>query len=119
MTTTITHPGGTITPLLVDGYSATRASRNLEHVILGRSSSDFTLRPAALRRGELKMLFALESDAADAVTALSTPDTYTLVTDARTTLNMDFVVLDGGCQLALDEQTRDMWVVTVPFQEFT
>lgn len=119
MTTTITYSGGTLTPELVDGYQAARSSRNVEHVVLGRAGSDFTLRPAALRSGTLTLLFPLEADAAEALTALSAPEAFTLASDDRTTLDMEFVVVGSGADMALDDATRDVWIVSLPFQEVT
>lgn len=119
MTTTITYSGGTLTPELVDGYQGAREARNVEHVILGRAGSDFTLRPAALRSGTLRLLFPLEADAAEALDALSAAETFALTTDERTTLDMEFVTVDAGASMELDNVTRRVWIVSVPFQEVT
>lgn len=119
MTTVITYTDGTITPTLVDGYTIARESRNIEHIILGRASSDFTLRPAGLRAGTLRLLFPLEADATAAEAALSTAELFSLVTDDRDGLDMSFVVVGGGVELALDDQTRSVWIVSVTFQETT
>lgn len=115
--TTITHSTGVITPTVVDGWSASREARTKVHDILGRSDPDVTLRPAGLRAGTLKLVFATEQAAADAVAVLAVPQVLTLADADRPSLAGRFVAADGTIELQLDDETRDVWIVTCPFRE--
>ena len=117
--TTITHDAGVITPQLVDGYQASSEARTIVHPILNRSSPDITFRAAGLRTGTFRCLFRLEVDAVDAFAVFRTPQVLTITDDARTGIGMSFVVADGDISVELDDKTRDLWWVEVPFQEVT
>ncbi|WP_309105018.1 hypothetical protein [Microbacterium sp.] len=119
--TTITHTTGTLTPVVVDGWRAARPARTVVHEILGRTDPDVTFRPAGLRRGTLRLVFPAEADAAHAVQVLATPQRLTLTDPDRATLAMAFVVpSDGGdIECELDDATRNVWIVSCPFQEVT
>ncbi|WP_295012489.1 hypothetical protein [uncultured Microbacterium sp.] len=117
MTTTITAGTATITPLLVEGYTAARDGGALVHRILGSSAPDVTLRPAGMRTGSLVLLFDVEGTARAAWTALSGA-VVAVLTDTDRAIGMSFVVPDGQpLSLALDDVTRRHWHLTVPFQE--
>lgn len=117
MTTTITAGATTITPDLVDGYSVTRSSQSILHPIIGAAEPDVTFRPMGLRRGTLRCIFALEADAWTAYNAIAGANTSTLVSDERD-IDMVFMV-DGELSIELDDETRDMFIVSIDFQELT
>lgn len=117
MASTITHTTGTLTPAVVDGWRMSREARSRVHTILGRSAPDVTLRPAGMRKGALRCVFATEATAAAAVAVFATPQVLTFTDTDRPLLAGSFVVADGDIELELDDTTRNTWVVTVPFQE--
>lgn len=114
--TTITHSGGVITPTIVNGYSAARSPRSILHPILGRDADDVTFRPTALRKGTLKLVFALEADAHAAVEVLAVPQVLTLA-DPDVNIGMEFVVAEEDIVPQLDDETRSVWIVQAPFRE--
>lgn len=114
---TITHAAGVIVPVVAGGWEATRPARSVVHEVLGRSDPDVTLRPAGTRRGTLRLVFAAEADAADASVVLGRGEVFTFADPDRGTLGMSFVVADGDVSLSLDDETRDVWIVLVPFVE--
>ncbi len=117
MSTTITHSTGTITPDEVDGFEASRAVRSIVHTILGRADPDITYRPASLRQGTLTLVFASGADAATAEAALLIPQVFTLTDTDVAQVAMSFIVADGDLVSSLDDSTRVVWLVRVPFQE--
>lgn len=117
MTSTITHALGTIVPTVVNGYTATRTAETVVHRIINRSEPDVTFRPAGLRTGSLRCVFATESEAKAAYGVLSDPQVFALADDDVPTVDMSFVVADGDIEISLDPDTRRVWVVTVPFVE--
>lgn len=114
--TTITHASGAIAPTEVDGYAAARTPRTILHPILGREGDDVTFRPAALRKGTLKLVFAAEADAHAAVAVLATPQVLTL-NDPDVEIAMTFVVAEEEILAELDDETRQVWIVSTPFRE--
>ena len=56
--TTVTIGSESWTPNAVDGYDSSRTTASVVHQVLGRSDPDITSRPAALRTGTLRMIFA-------------------------------------------------------------
>lgn len=119
MASTITHSTGTLTPAVVDGWQMSREARSRVHTILGRSAPDVTLRPAGMRKGTLRCVFATEAAASAAEAVFAIPQVLTFADSDRPTLAGSFVVADGDIELELDDSTRNTWIVTVPFQEVT
>lgn len=115
--TTITHAGGAFTPTQVDGYEPSIQVRSIVHTILGRSDPDVTFRPSGMRTGTLSLVFAAQSDAWAAVAVLRVPQVLTLTDDDVAVVNMSFVVAPGDLRPTLDDATRTVWVLEVPFQE--
>lgn len=115
--TTLSNGTTTITPDIVDGYFSARTVRNVLHDILDRPDPDVSFATAATRAGALRLVFALEADALAAVAAHADAATWTLTDIDRPTLDMAYVVADGELSIALDDETRDIWIVTVPFRE--
>lgn len=114
--TTISNGSTTITPSLVLGYTARRATRNVVHQVIGRPDPDVTLREAASRTGTLRLLFTTETAAHDAVEALASADVWALSEDDLTTIDMRFVA-SGEIEKALDDRTRTIWTVTADYTE--
>lgn len=116
MTTTIANNLDVFTAVLVDGYSATRASRNILHPIIGLNTFAVSLRPSALRSGSLKVLFTDEAIAGALLDALGEGVELTLDSSDRPAINMQFVAT-GDATLELDDETRDTWWVLFDWQE--
>lgn len=115
--TTIIHDAGVVTPTIVDGYSATRAARTIVHHIIGRPDPDISFRPASLRTGQLTCVFALQDAALAAATVFAKPQPLTLA-DPDVAIGMTFIVPEGGAiEVELDDETRDVWLVHVDFEE--
>lgn len=119
MATTITHTGGTITPTLVDGYSASVEPGNLVHLVPNRAAPDYALREAGLRTGELTLVFAGQAAAVAAFAALRVKQVLTLTSTDVPTISMSFIIFGGTLRLELDRTTRKAWTVIVPYQEVT
>ncbi|WP_157540754.1 hypothetical protein [Microbacterium sp. XT11] len=117
MSTVIVHSAGTITPKVVQGFESARAARTIVHTILGRADPDITYRPAALRSGTLTLVFANGADAAAAEAVLVMPQTFTLSDTAVPQVAMKFVVAGGDVVRTLDDGTRTVWTVKIPFRE--
>lgn len=117
MPTTITHSEGSIVPVAIDGYEASREARTVVHPVLNRSSPDITLRAMGLRTGTLTCVFDDQNDAISAYGSLSIPQILTLTNDDIPSINMTFVVGPEGEQatIALDLQTR--WILNLPYVE--
>jgi hypothetical protein len=106
-----------VEPILVDGYETTRAARSVVHTVVGRTFPDVTLRAPGPRRGALRMLFATEAEAVRAFAILSEPRAFTLSEPDLPGIGMRFVVADGDLSAGLDDTTRRVWWVRVPFVE--
>lgn len=120
MATTITAPGVSITPTVVDGYTANREAQSIVHTILGKQSPDITFRDALLRSGTLTLKFAgatSEDDSAEAEIAHAGAQVFFLTSDERATIEMSYVVAGGPVVRTLDDDSRDAWIVEVPYQE--
>lgn len=118
MSTEIVTTAGTITPVLVDGYQARRRATSRVHNILGSGDSDITLRPPLMRAGTLSLLFDSEAPALAALSALALPEIFSLNSDDLAGIGMSFCVPEGeDLVINLDDDTREVWIVGVPFQE--
>jgi hypothetical protein len=146
MATTITYPGGIIAPTLVNGYDSERATGTVVHQILGRSDPDVTIRPAALRSGRLRLIFAdtpasssdgglvydgdgyivetgggsvpAGADSKACEDAHAAGGVFTLGGEERTSIPMSYVP-KGAIRRTLDPDTMDVWIVEVDFHEVT
>lgn len=140
MTTVIEYgDSGLIVPTLIDGYQASRESRNVIHTAVGLAAPSVTIRPAGMRRGTLRMVFSggsastqyavvdgyiqrvetgsdPEQDSKDAFDAHSGANVFVLRDSTRTTVEMTYVA-DGAIGRELDSVTRRTWIVTVDYQE--
>lgn len=117
MATTISDGTTTLTATVMDGYSATRRSRNVVRAILGSNAPAVSLRDAALRSGSHRLVFASQSVAAAALAMLSTGAELTLADTNHPAVGMTFVVPgDGDVTIELDD-TRRAWIVEFEYQE--
>jgi hypothetical protein len=136
----ITQGSTVIQPQVIDGYSSTSQSASKVHTIMGRTAPAITLRPGGLRRGTLRMVFggttsgggyaiidgilteiegftgASEDLSLAAETAHRDGGVFTLTVTERSTVSMQYIV-DGSVTRELDDATRDVWIVSVDFQE--
>lgn len=116
MTTSISTGTTTITPELVLGWSTSQDSRNVIHSIIGRSDPEVTLQPANLRTGTMELFFLSEAEAEEARLIHSSAAIFTLYSDEITSANLYYVVT-GSISMALEDETRRYWTVTVDYQE--
>lgn len=115
--TAISNGVDVITPQLVTNYQSTSAVQTIVHDIIGREDPDVNYQPAHTRTGTLELLIVDELDAAAAETALRAPGAWTLTDPDRPSVGMRFVVYGGGVERELEPETRDLWLVRVPFRE--
>jgi hypothetical protein len=116
--TTLSDGVTTVTPILVDGYTSTRESGNVVHTIIASASPEVTLRAARLRTGTLVLLFATQAEALAAEALHALPVVLTLADPDVSGINMSYVA-HGTIVVELDDQTRELWTVSVDFQEVT
>lgn len=117
--TTITNGTDVISPDLVLGYKSSRTARTVIHDILDRSDPDVSLRAAASRSGTLELLFADETAATNAETLHTGISVWSILDPDRASVAMSYVVADGDIERELDDETRNAWVVRVPYREVT
>ena len=110
----IAHVDGIIEPAAVDGYMSSRQSNNVVHVIPGSSAPEITLRPASLRSGVLRLVFADEEAAKAAEDAHSTGAGFTLTSAERSTVAMYYVV---SGEVSRELGNAGHWIVNVGYQE--
>lgn len=118
MATTITSGATTITPELVTGWETDQETRNIIHPIIGSANPDVTLKPANLRTGTIELLFLTASDANDARLAHATGGVFQLVSTELSVVDMYYVV-SGNINTVLEDSTRNVWTLSVDYQEVT
>lgn len=114
---TARNGAGSTAPVVIDGYETARESRNVIHDLIGGGIAVSLILPRP-RSGELILRYTDEVQAWGALSVLSHESAYALTDSDRPGVGMTFVV-DGDVQLSLDDDTRDTWTVTVPYQEIT
>lgn len=102
-------------PVLVLGWETKRQSQNIIHDLIGGGIGVTLIRPRP-RSGTLELLYTSEDDAAEALEFHGRETTFSLSDTDRSSVAMTYVV-NGECGLALDRDTRDVWVVAVGYQE--
>lgn len=115
--TTITNGTATIAPTIVTGWKAARSVRTIAHDIIGRSDPDVTFAPAGLRSGTLEVLFDDEAAATVAFDLLIGAYEWTLADPDRASVGMTFVVAGGDAEFDLEDESRDLWLIRVPYRE--
>lgn len=122
MTTSIVfspYPSGptvTMNPDLVVEFTTRRASRNVLHEVIGSPDLYVTLREGGRRSGSWVMLFELEADAQECFDTHMLQGTFAIADTDRPAVACTYVT-DGEAELQLDDETRSVWLVTVPYRE--
>lgn len=114
--TTITSGTLTFTPELVTAWAVSQESRNVVHAIIGRTDPDVTLKPASSRTGTLEMLFTSATLAETARGILANGTIFT-ISDSETWLDGFNFVMSGNISTALEDETRNLWILTADFTE--
>lgn len=104
-----------ITPTLVTEFTGSHASENILHPILLGQGFNVTFRPNRHRSGEFRLLFENRAAAFTAVATLRKAASFTFVDTDVPQLNMTFVV-NGDIEIELDDESRAIWAVNVPYQ---
>lgn len=117
MTTTIQHIDGAITPMALEGYSASRTPRSVIHDVQGRPSPDVAFREVGLREGTFTIVFEGAASAFEAYDALAIPQVFTLANTDIPGLAMAFVVADDTLDIEQDDEAVELWRIAVPFRE--
>ncbi|QQD75105.1 hypothetical protein I8920_09510 [Curtobacterium sp. YC1] len=116
MSTIITSSDSTQTaPLLVDGWEESAEGKNIVNPIMG-GGVDVTLQAASKRTGSFVLVYTDESDAQAAFEMHRKAAVFTLSDSERPSVAMTYV-LAGDLTRALDDESREFWLVTVNFQE--
>lgn len=115
MSTQISDGTTTVTPDVVDGFNSTRDTGIRVHVILGRDVPDITYQTGKLRTGTLRLIFADETESATAEDLHISGAILTMVSSDRTAANFSYVAT--SVMRELDDETRDVWIVEVEYQE--
>lgn len=120
MTTVITASTGspsTTTPTLVLGYEAARASGNRVHSLIGGGVAA-VLALGNPRKGTLRLFYPSRPAAFEALSMHVRAATFALTDTDLGQVEMTYVLAEGGStSIALDDVTRNAWVVSVDFQE--
>lgn len=116
MANTISDGVTTITPTIIDGYRAATQSNNIVRAVIGASEPAVSFRTAGLRAGSMICVFEDSDDAQDLFALLLEGDELTLASTDRPEISMDFVPVEA-VDIALDDLTRSVWVVTFDWQE--
>lgn len=117
MTTTFTYGADSFSPDQVDGWQQARPSRTREHPLIS-GGSDFTHTPPGPRSARPALVFALEADALAAESLFITAPYLDVTSDERDVVAGRYVTSESGSiDLALDPQTRGVFVLTVDLTE--
>ncbi|TDW64755.1 hypothetical protein EDF51_11125 [Curtobacterium sp. PhB25] len=104
-------------PLVVNGWEEAATGGNLVNPVVG-GGFDVTLQAASLRQGAFELVYEDETDAAEAFAMHCRPSTFTISDTDRASAAMTYVIPQGGrISRALDDQTREYWIVRVEYQE--
>lgn len=106
---------GSSQPLLIDGWEESAETRNVVNEVVG-GGVDYTLYPASLRSGQFVAVFEDEDDAAELVRMHQQAARFTIQDVDRPTVAMLYIA-NGTITRALDDESREYWLVTIPFQE--
>lgn len=107
----------TTRPLVVNGWEEAATGGNRVNPVVG-GGFDVTLQAASLRQGAFELVYQEEADAAEAFAMHCRPSTFTITDTDRASAAMSYVIPQGGrISRALDDQTREYWIVRVEYQE--
>lgn len=115
MSTTISYGSESFTPVTVDGWAQESESRTIVHELIS-GDIEVTHAPGGPRTFTMQLVFPVEADAAGCAELHRTAPYLDLVTDERVLPNGRYVVT-GRVGVELDDETRDVWVVTVDATE--
>lgn len=118
MSTTISasNGAGSSSPVAVLAeYSATRASRNVIHNLIGGGIAVSLVAPNP-RSGVVEYLFADETAAWSCLALHANETTFVLTETSVPPVSMTYVV-DGEVSIRLDQATSTAWIVAVGYQE--
>jgi hypothetical protein len=113
---TISNGSATITPTLILGYESDAESNNVVHKIIGRADPDVSLAPDSPRSGTLELFFESYADAWEARGLHAAPAVWTLTDPDVPAVNMSYV-RDGSMTISLDPDSRELWTLSVGYQE--
>lgn len=117
MSATFTVPGvGSWTPQLVTRDPHRRRTRVVVHELLGSGTPGVTILPTLARSGTLTILTTGPTQAASGLQLLSAGQPVALTFSDRPDLSMRFVVT-GDIEQETDEETAQLVILQVPFQE--
>ncbi|GAB3118423.1 hypothetical protein [Glaciibacter psychrotolerans] len=106
-------------PIFATGYTAARGARTIVHDRLNASSPAVTLLPLTLRKGALELLYPDAASAHAAVTLFAQLAAFDFLDTSQPLAGMRLVVADGDLEIELEDETRRLWLVRVPFREVT
>lgn len=115
-TENILDPNDVTTPVQVNGYQSTSSARTTAHQVANTSQVVVAVRPAGPRQGSFELLY---DDVADAMTAealFREGGLYDFADDDVPDVGMTFAPAEGQIEVAQDD-TRQAWLVTVPYVE--
>lgn len=117
-TISASNGAGTTVPLtILSPWETAYQSRNVIHDLIGGDIAVSLVAPRP-RNGEMSLLYDDET-AAFAAAALHRQETTFVLTETdRPDVSMTYVT-DGDIRVALDEQTLNVWIVSVGYQEVT
>ena len=105
-------------PLIITGYRSARDTRTIAHQLLESADVAFTRRPAALRKGTMRALFATRELADSFNTDLLDVISLNLIDPALLSSQMKFVPL-GDVELEIDTPKPRRWWVQFNYQEIS
>lgn len=118
-TSTITAQDGTedvTSPLIVDGFAPQAQSGNVVHEMIAPGQIAVTLNGDMPRSGTLRLVYSNDIDAEAARLLLGRPTSFQFADVERPVVDMLFV-REGTITPAIEDQTRQVWVFDVGFQE--
>lgn len=116
--TTITKGAATVTPTLVLGYESRRPSRTIGHDIIGKQDRDYSLAPAARRRGTLHLFFAERVDAWTCYDLHAQAGPFAFTEPEQPDASMVYVIAENGeVEIELEPEGLRRWFVRVPYEE--
>ncbi|WP_457100312.1 hypothetical protein [Microbacterium sp. P5_E9] len=114
-TITATNGAGTTSPLTVlSPYETLWTSRNIIHDLVGGDIAVSLVAPRP-RSGVLELLYPDEPSAFQCAALHEARSAFTLVETDRPSVSMTYVV-DGDVTLRLDEDTLELFIVSIGFQ---
>jgi hypothetical protein len=118
--TTITQtvsPFTSTEPELVDGFQSSVDSNNIMHT-LANGQTRAVFRTASLRKGTMRLVYGADETASRAAELMFAAGEYFELEDAdRSSIDGMVFAVSGSIARSLDDDTRDVWVVEVEFEE--